>query len=62
MADDVAMVERIYEVCRPPSRRGARQGITAFMETTRGGQGTVVYQPEVLGIDPPNAAGPWLFL
>ena len=52
MADDVAMVQRIYDVADQPFTTAARQGITAFMDThQRGRHGTVVYQPEVLGID-----------
>jgi hypothetical protein len=52
MADDVAMVERIYDLAGQPFTRAAREGITAFMDTHRRGRhGTVVYQPEVLGID-----------
>jgi hypothetical protein len=52
MADDVAMVRRIYEVADQPFTAAAGQGITDFMEThQRGRHGTVVYQPEVLGID-----------
>jgi hypothetical protein len=52
MADDVAMVQRIYDVAGQPFTTAAGQGITAFMDThQRGRHGTVVYQPEVLGID-----------
>ncbi len=52
MADDVAMVQRIYDVAGQPFTPAARLGITTFMDThQRGRHGTVVYQPEVLGID-----------
>jgi hypothetical protein len=53
MADDVAMVERIYALADQPFTDAARAGLTAFMAGHRRGRhGGVVYQPEVLGIDP----------
>jgi hypothetical protein len=52
MADDVSMVRRIYELADQPFTDEARRGITDFMGThERGRHGTVVYQPDVLGID-----------
>jgi hypothetical protein len=52
MADDVSMVKRIYELADQPFTDEARRGITDFMDThERGRHGTVVYQPDVLGID-----------
>jgi hypothetical protein len=52
MEDDVSMVQRIYDLAHQPSTEDARRGITAFMSTHgRGRHGTVVYQPDVLGID-----------
>jgi hypothetical protein len=53
MADDIAMVRRIYDLAGQPFDDGARQGIGDFLSTHRRGRhGTVVYQPELLGIDP----------
>ncbi len=53
LADDVAMVERIYDVAGQPFTDGARRAVTDFRSTHRRGRhGTVVYQPGVLGIDP----------
>jgi hypothetical protein len=47
------MVERIYNLAGQPFSDDARRGINAFMSThQRGRHGTVVYQPDVLGIDP----------
>jgi hypothetical protein len=52
MADDIGMVERIYELADHPFTAPARDAMAQFMETHgRGRHGTVVYQPEVLGID-----------
>jgi hypothetical protein len=52
MADDIAMVGRIYELAGQPFTAEARAGMARFMESHgRGRHGTVVYQPEVLGID-----------
>jgi hypothetical protein len=53
MADDTAMVEQIYDLAGQPFTDDARRGITDFLSTHRRGRhGTVVYQPDVLGIDP----------
>lgn len=53
MADDVAMVERIYAVAEQPFFAQTRAAMDAFMvQHPRGRHGTVTYQPEVLGIDP----------
>jgi hypothetical protein len=52
MADDMAMVEQIYELAGQPFTDDARQAMTDFLSThQRGRHGTVVYQPDVLGID-----------
>ncbi len=52
MADDLATVEHIYEVAGQPFTAAARAAMAAFMaDHPRGKFGTVVYQPEVLGID-----------
>jgi hypothetical protein len=52
MADDVAMVERIYALADQPFTDDARRAMAAFGSThPRGRHGTVVYQPAVLGID-----------
>jgi sulfotransferase family protein len=52
MADDIAMVEQIYDVAGQPFTESARRGIADFLSThQRGRHGTVVYQPDVLGID-----------
>ncbi|HTT86853.1 MAG TPA: sulfotransferase, partial [Acidimicrobiales bacterium] len=52
MADDLAMVRRIYELAGQPLTDEAAAAMARFMETHgRGRHGTVVYQPEVLGID-----------
>jgi hypothetical protein len=53
MADDLAMVERIYDRAGQPQTADGRRAVTDFMAGhPRGGHGTVVYQPELLGIDP----------
>jgi hypothetical protein len=53
MADDLAMVERIYAVAGQPMTAGARAGIEAFLAThQRGKFGTVVYDLGDFGIDP----------
>jgi hypothetical protein len=53
MADDLAMVARIYDLAGQPFTETARGAMTTFLSThQRGRHGTVVYQPEVLGIDP----------
>jgi len=52
MADDLAAVERVYEVADQPFTDGTRAAMTAYLaDHPRGRHGTVVYQPEVLGID-----------
>jgi hypothetical protein len=52
MADDFGMVERIYDLAHQPFTVDARQAMTGFVATHRRGRhGTVVYQPDVLGID-----------
>jgi hypothetical protein len=52
MADDVGMVERIYEVAGQPMTGAARQAMDAFMtEHPRGRHGTVVYDLSQFGLD-----------
>jgi hypothetical protein len=53
MADDFAMVERIYEVADQPMTADASEGMRVFLEThPRGRHGTVVYDLTDFGIDP----------
>jgi LPS sulfotransferase NodH len=53
MADEVATVERIYEVAGEPLTTEARQSMDTFrQEHPRGRHGTVNYDPAALGIDP----------
>ncbi|MGZ4734740.1 MAG: sulfotransferase family protein [Acidimicrobiia bacterium] len=53
MADDFAMVERIYEVAGQPMTAEARAGMNAFLDAhPRGKFGTVVYDLTDFGIDP----------
>jgi hypothetical protein len=53
MADDFAMVERIYDVAGQPMTADARAGMDAFLAThPRGKYGTVVYDLGDFGIDP----------
>lgn len=53
MADDFAMVERIYEVAGQPMTPAARAGMQAFLAThPRGRHGTVVYDLADFGIHP----------
>ena len=53
MADDVAMVERIYEVADQPMTDDARSAMVTFMaDHPRGRHGTVNYLPEAVGVDP----------
>ncbi len=53
MADDMATVERVYEVAGQPFTDASRAAMNAFVSShPRGRNGAVVYQPEVLGIDP----------
>jgi hypothetical protein len=52
MADDVAMVERIYDLAGQPFTAGTRAAMDAFMvEHPRGRHGAVLYDPDQLGID-----------
>jgi hypothetical protein len=53
MADDVAMVERIYALAGQPFTPAARAAMDAFMtEHPRGRHGAVLYDAAQLGIDP----------
>jgi hypothetical protein len=53
MDDDMAAIERIYDVAGQPFDEGSRAAMDAFSAShPRGRNGAVVYQPEVLGIDP----------
>jgi hypothetical protein len=53
MADDVAMVERIYALAGQPMTDEGRQAMGRFMaEHPRGRHGTVTYDSAELGIDP----------
>jgi Sulfotransferase family len=53
MADDFAMVERIYDVAGQPMTTTARTAMNDFLAThERGKFGTVVYDLEDFGIDP----------
>ena len=52
MADDVAMVERIYAVADQPFDDGVRAAFDAYVaDHPRGRHGTVLHDPEVLGLD-----------
>jgi hypothetical protein len=52
MADDVAMVARIYGVARQPFTPSTRAAMDAFMAThPRGRHGSIIHDPDVLGID-----------
>lgn len=52
MADDVAMVQRIYDVAGQPFTPSTKAAMDDFMAThPRGRHGTVVYDTDVLGID-----------
>jgi hypothetical protein len=52
MADDVAMVERVYEVADQPMTTEVRSAMDDFMKTNpRGRHGTVRYDLGVLGLD-----------
>jgi hypothetical protein len=58
MADDFAMVERIYDVAGQPMTAAARTGMTAFLAAhPRGKFGTVVYDLSDFGIDPEERRG-----
>jgi hypothetical protein len=63
MADDVAMVERIYEVADLPMTNEARAQIDAYMaEHPRGKEGQVVYDlREDFGADPKDVRAPFDF-
>jgi hypothetical protein len=53
MADDVAMVERVYAIAGQPFTPAVRRAMDAFMaEHERGRHGGVTYRFEDLGIDP----------
>lgn len=52
MADDVATVERIYELAGEPMTASIRDAMDAFMrEHPRGRHGTINYEPARLGLD-----------
>jgi hypothetical protein len=52
MHDDMGTVERIYRLAGQPLTDTARRAMEAFGAShPRGRHGTIVYQPEVLGID-----------
>jgi len=52
MADDVAMVERVYEIAGQPMTADVRASMDEFMRANpRGRHGTVRYDLEVLGLD-----------
>jgi hypothetical protein len=53
MADDQASVERVYALAGQPLTDAARTAMAQFrIDHPRGRNGTIEYQPEVLGIDP----------
>jgi hypothetical protein len=57
MADDVAMVERVYAVAGQPFTSGVRAAMDAFMAShERGRHGGVRYRFEDLGLDPAERA------
>jgi hypothetical protein len=52
MADDIATVEAVYRVAGQPFTEATRDAMARFVaDHPRGRHGTVVYRPEVLGID-----------
>jgi hypothetical protein len=52
MADDVAMIERIYAVADQPFDDGVRAAFDAYMaDHPRGRHGAVLHDPEPLGLD-----------
>src|SRR5690606_35074166 len=52
MADDVAMVRRIYDLAAQPFDDRARGAIEAYMaDHPRGRHGGITYDAEVLGLD-----------
>lgn len=58
MADDVDMVERIYDVAGQPFDSSVRAAMDAFMAThPRGRHGSVTHDPAALGIDPDERRG-----
>ena len=58
MADDVAMVERIYDLAGQPMTDGARAAMQAFMdEHPRGKFGGIGTTSPTSASTPPNAAG-----
>ncbi|HSZ37093.1 MAG TPA: sulfotransferase, partial [Acidimicrobiales bacterium] len=53
MADDVAMVARVYRLAGQPLDDAARSAMTRFMaEHPRGKFGAVAYDPADFGLDP----------
>ena len=53
MADDVATVERVYDLAGQPFTPAVKAAMDAFMaEHPRGRHGAVLYDPGQLGIDP----------
>jgi hypothetical protein len=53
MADDVAMVERIYDLAGQPMTHGARAAMQSFMDDhPRGKFGGIVYDLADFGLDP----------
>jgi sulfotransferase family protein len=53
MADDVAMVERIYAIAGQPFTSDVKASMDAFMQThPRGRHGGVIYDLSQFGIDP----------
>jgi sulfotransferase family protein len=62
MADDVAMVERIYAVAGQPFDSSTRASMDAFMAAhPRGRHGAVIHDPDVLGIDVEERRGTLAF-
>ena len=62
MADDVAMVERIYELADQPFSASVRSAMDAFMaEHPRGRHGSVLYDATQLGIDVDERRGALAF-
>jgi Sulfotransferase family len=53
MADDFAMVQRIYAIADQPMTAAVRAAMNAFLAAhPRGKYGAVVYDPAIVGIDP----------
>jgi sulfotransferase family protein len=62
MADDVAMVERIYAVAGQPMTAGVRKAMDEFMHThPRGRHGAIIYDLTQFGIDPDERREALLF-